>query len=120
MNLLDIAQKPCTQIPGLAAAFLNPKGRVICEAIATRNCSNDGDSEPEVLLDLGMDSIPQLLKHLRMHKLRKKIKIEDATTSCAVVAFAGGHEREAVVKAVSSALQEQSAEIPWSVVADPR
>ena len=93
---------------------------MICEAIATRNCSNDGDSEPEVLLDLGMDSIPQLLKHLRMHKLRKKIKIEDATTSCAVVAFAGGHEREAVVKAVSSALQEQSAEIPWSVVADPR
>ena len=116
-NLLDTAEDDCTQISGLATAFLNPKGRIICEAIATRNCSRHGNSEPEVLLDLGIDSIPPLLKHLRMHKLRKKIQMEDATETYGVVAFAGGHAQETVMTAVSSVLQPEA---PWSVVVDPR
>ena len=119
-DLLDASGENPTKMPGLATAFLNHKGRMLCEAIASINCSHVGENEPEVLLDCNINSIPPLLKHLRMHKLRKKIQMENVTDSHGVIAIVGGPERDAVTSTVSSALEEQSPETPWSVVADPR
>lgn len=59
-------------------AFLNAKGRILYDAIAQRA----GDDE--ILLDVDQAMAPYLLRHLKMYKLRSKVKISDASDEFSV------------------------------------
>ena len=77
--------------PGLAAAFLTTKGRILADAVLWR-----GDDESEVLVDCPAAQSAALLRHLKMYKLRSSVKLaarddlEVATFSSAAAAEAPG------------------------------
>ncbi|KAK7239090.1 iron-sulfur cluster assembly factor [Aureococcus anophagefferens] len=67
--------------PGLAAAFLNTKGRVLADAVLWR------DGAEDILVDCPASAAKALLRHLKMYKLRSDVKLK-ARDDLAVAAFA--------------------------------
>ena len=56
--------------PGLAAAFLNNKGRVLADAVLWR------DGAEDILVDCPASAAKALLRHLKMYKLRSDVKLK--------------------------------------------
>ncbi|KAH8048640.1 metallo-sulfur cluster assembly [Aureococcus anophagefferens] len=56
--------------PGLAAAFLNTKGRVLADAVLWR------DGAEDILVDCPASAAKALLRHLKMYKLRSDVKLK--------------------------------------------
>ncbi|CAN0187708.1 unnamed protein product [Scytosiphon promiscuus] len=66
--------------PCISAAFLNPKGRVLGDALVAMSPRHEAKRKPGYLLDCP-SSVAQVLKtHLKLYKLRSKVKIKDAST----------------------------------------
>eukprot|EP00903_Cladosiphon_okamuranus_P009194 g8781.t1 len=76
MSLLDDGDggRPC-----IPAAFLNPKGRVLGDALVTRSPRQAAKRKPGYLLDCPQSVAEGLKTHLKLYKLRSKVKIKDAT-----------------------------------------
>lgn len=79
----------CTQDLGVLstrnaapAAFLSPKGRVLCDTLLV--ASEGGDSE--FLIDCHKDVAKSLLRLLVRHRLREPLQIEDVSSSHVAVA----------------------------------
>ncbi|CAN0128773.1 unnamed protein product, partial [Hapterophycus canaliculatus] len=70
----DNGHRPC-----ISAAFLNPKGRVLADALLTRNPRLEAKRKPGYLLDCPSSVAQGLKTHLKLYKLRSKVKIKDAT-----------------------------------------
>jgi len=70
-----------SQQPAVPAAFLSPKGRVLCDGLLISR-------EPsEVLVDCHTTVAKSLLRHLLRHKLRHPLTIEDVSSSYSVMAL---------------------------------
>lgn len=67
--------------PALYGAFLNRRGRVAHSAFLV-----NGATPGEVLLDVNASRVPDLLSHLKRHKLRARVQIDDASDELAVLA----------------------------------
>ena len=65
------------------AALLSPQGKILFDFMMT--AIEDG-----VLLDAGRPQIPDLIKRLKMYRLRAKIDIEDESDQKGVIALCGG------------------------------
>eukprot|EP00752_Nemacystus_decipiens_P009573 g8553.t1 len=78
MSLLDDGEgrRPC-----ISAAFLNPKGRVLGDALVTRSPRQEARRKPGYLLDCPQSVAEGLKTHLKLYKLRSKVKIKDATAA---------------------------------------
>lgn len=72
--------------PAVHGAFLNRKGRVEHTAFFVTRVDNKGDKDDEILLDCHEDSADGLRTHLKRHRLRAKVKVDDVSDSFAVVA----------------------------------
>lgn len=78
----------------LAAAFLNPKGRVLCDvpliqaedAGQQQSDSTGPPKEDSLLLDLHPLAAPSLLKLLKQHRLRLPLLVEDVSKEFEVIA----------------------------------
>lgn len=73
-----IANDPSQNIrrTGTYTAFLNSQGRVLNDAFIYPLPNPDGnDLEREWLVEVDKNEIPSLLKHLKKHKLRAKLKL---------------------------------------------
>ncbi|CAK0817251.1 unnamed protein product [Prorocentrum cordatum] len=78
----------CTQDVGalgaqraVPAAFLSPKGKVLCDTILVANGADD------ILIDCHADAARSLLRLLKKHRLREKFQIEDVSGEVAAVAL---------------------------------
>ncbi|KAL2830005.1 hypothetical protein BDW59DRAFT_170304 [Aspergillus cavernicola] len=62
---------------GSYAAFLNSHGRILNDAFIypLPQTETDGADEPAWLVEVDKDQVPSLLKHLKKHKLRAKLKL---------------------------------------------
>ncbi len=58
---------------GVSTAFLTNKGRVLADALVSCACHTDGGDVDEYLLDCSESTMPNLKRHLMMHKLRAKV-----------------------------------------------
>lgn len=113
---LKFLQGLCTQnvdlLPSkgaLAAAFLSPKGRVLCDTIMV---SADGDGGKEVLLDCHRASAKLLHRMLLRHKLRLPLAIEDLSASHSVLA--------ALPAAAAPGSEDGQQALPQGFFVDPR
>jgi len=70
-----------SQQPAVPAAFLSPKGRVLCDGLLI---SREPD---EILVDCHKTVAKSLLRLLLRHKLRYPLKIEDVSSSYSVMAL---------------------------------
>eukprot|EP00931_Biecheleriopsis_adriatica_P012392 TRINITY_DN113530_c0_g1_i1.p1 TRINITY_DN113530_c0_g1~~TRINITY_DN113530_c0_g1_i1.p1 ORF type:complete len:352 (-),score=78.97 TRINITY_DN113530_c0_g1_i1:12-1067(-) len=77
MLALQSADSPAA----LPAAFLSPKGKVLCETIVTRR------EKSEFLLDCHKDVAKSLMRLLIRHRLREPLAIEDVSASHQAVAY---------------------------------
>ncbi|CBJ34215.1 conserved unknown protein [Ectocarpus siliculosus] len=75
MGLLDENGR----LPSISAAFLNPKGRVIADALVTRSPRHEAKGKPGYLVDCPLSVADSLKTHLKLYKLRSKVRIKDAT-----------------------------------------
>ncbi|CAM9238552.1 unnamed protein product [Ectocarpus fasciculatus] len=75
MALLDEDSGP----PSISAAFLNPKGRVLADALVTRSPRHEAKRKPGYLVDCPLSVADSLKTHLKLYKLRSKVRIKDAT-----------------------------------------
>ncbi|CAM9171040.1 unnamed protein product, partial [Ectocarpus sp. 13 AM-2016] len=66
-------------IPSISAAFLNPKGRVLADALVTRSPRHEAKGKPGYLVDCPLSVADSLKTHLKLYKLRSKVRIKDAT-----------------------------------------
>lgn len=83
----------------LYAMFLNNKGRVLFDSIIFR--SSDSDT---FLLECDSKCIEQLIKHLKVYKLRKKIDIESLEDAYSVWAIYDARQIQAALDCGKSAL----------------
>ncbi|SIQ66221.1 MULTISPECIES: folate-binding protein YgfZ [unclassified Bosea (in: a-proteobacteria)] len=75
--------------PGHAGygALLTPQGKIICDFLIVALSEEDGGG---FLLDTPLLQIPDLMKRLKLYKLRAKVALEDLTERSAVLASADG------------------------------
>ncbi|CAM9286295.1 unnamed protein product [Laminaria digitata] len=78
-------------LPCISAAFLNPKGRVLGDALVTRSPRHEAKNKPGYLLDCPLAVAEGLKRHLKLYKLRSKVKIKDATAGYEVL-VSGVHD----------------------------
>ena len=78
--------------PGLAAAFLNNKGRVLADAVLWR------DGAEDIFVDCPASAATALLRHLKMYKLRSDVRLK-ARDDLAVATFASPDAAAAAVAA---------------------
>ncbi len=57
----------------MSTAFLTNKGRVLADALVSRACHRDGGDVDEYLLDCSESTMPNLKRHVMVHKLRAKV-----------------------------------------------
>lgn len=75
--------------PGRAGygALLTPQGKIICDFLIVALPEEDGGG---FLLDTPLLQVPDLMKRLKLYKLRAKVVLEDLTDRSAVLASADG------------------------------
>jgi len=78
-----------TVVPGRAGygALLTPQGKIICDFFIVALPPEDGDG---FLLDAPLLHTADLMKRLKLYKLRAKVALDDLTEASAVVASADG------------------------------
>ena len=89
--------------------FLNHSGRIVFDAMVFR-ASDETDAAPEFLLDVDAVQAPKLVKHLKLYKVRKKVKIEPAVDLRTAVMFNSVSAEEAT--------PEAQIDLPGSVFCD--
>ncbi len=57
----------------MSTAFLTNKGRVLADAMVSCTCHADDGGVDEYLLDCSEWTMPNLKRHLMIHKLRAKV-----------------------------------------------
>jgi folate-binding protein YgfZ len=92
-----------------ACAFLNPKGRMLAEAILHR------PSHESILVDVDATLAPRIVKLLQTARLRKKVDIADASQRIAVWAAFGSQSADDAVSAIATTKTNT-----LSCVRDPR
>ena len=60
---------------GAYTAFLNSQGRVLNDAFIYPLPGSDGDGEPGWLIEIDKNEVMRLMRHLKRHKLRSKLKL---------------------------------------------
>jgi folate-binding protein YgfZ len=96
-----------------ACAFLNPKGRMVAEAILHRTGTE------RILVDTDAALAPRIAKLLQTAKLRKNVDIADASQRVAVwAAFGADNHNDALKHAMAAASENNNA--PLAAVTDPR
>jgi len=91
------------------AAFLSPKGRVLCDTLLV--ATEGGGSE--FLIDCHKDVAKSLVRLLVRHRLREPLQIEDVSSSHVAVA-------QLPSEAQANVTEQQSEEAPPGFFADPR
>jgi len=86
-NLVTNDMDAVTQEKAGYGALLTPQGKIICDFLIVAVPDDHGDG---FLLDAPLLFTADLMKRLKLYKLRAKVVLEDMTELCAVVASADG------------------------------
>jgi folate-binding protein YgfZ len=104
---------PSAAIRPLYTAFLNAQGRVLNDVFLWRGHQTDVSGEAPWLIDVDAASRGSLIAHLKKHKLRSKVKLENVSDEELRI-YQGWVDEECGV------LEEQKEELNWEEVRDAR
>eukprot|EP01084_Bolivina_argentea_P115062 204704_1 len=110
---------------GVSTAFLTNKGRVLADVLVSCACHADDGGVDEYLLDCSEWTMPNLKRHLMMHKLRAKVEIQDRSDELGVVTagFSSINDADSVSPSLVSTPSCASEEVKDTLVScyqDPR
>eukprot|EP00761_Pharyngomonas_kirbyi_P000894 gb/GECH01000895.1/.p1 GENE.gb/GECH01000895.1/~~gb/GECH01000895.1/.p1 ORF type:complete len:436 (+),score=120.79 gb/GECH01000895.1/:1-1308(+) len=83
-------------ITGMSTLFLNPKGRVLFDALLSL-APNSTSDEPRFFLECDRELLPKILQHLNVFKLRKKVTLKDISANFDIHCVLGSENQNETV-----------------------